>query len=117
MRVEDAGPIGPRPGRPRVSGRRSISTDELVVGEWCLAAAAWTDRHQHEETNWVLEGELRVTCAGRTEIVGPGHAVIIPPGALARYEAPVYARMVFVYGPSRDGHAMSDTRYEELPPT
>ena len=84
------------------------------MGEWSLTAAAWTDRHQHEETNWVLEGELHVTCDGRTEVVGPGQAVIVPPGALARYAAPVHARMLFVYGPSADGHAMSDGRYEEL---
>jgi hypothetical protein len=64
---------------------------------------------------WVLEGELRATCEGRTAIVRPGHAVIIPPGALARYEAPIFARMLFVYGPSRDGHAMADGCYEELP--
>jgi hypothetical protein len=40
--------------------------------------------------------------------------VVIPPGALARYEAPVFARMLFVYGPSDDGHAMTDGCYEEL---
>ena len=66
-------------------GRRTAVTEQLVIGEWSLTAAAWTDRHQHEETNWVLEGELHVTCDGRTAIVRPGQAVIIPPGALARY--------------------------------
>ena len=98
-----------------MSGGRAIATEELVVGVWSLAAAAWTDRHQHEETNWVLEGELHVTCGTRSEIVRPGQAVIVPPGTLARYAAPVYARMVFVYGPSGDGHAMAEGRYEELP--
>jgi ethanolamine utilization protein EutQ (cupin superfamily) len=103
-------------------GGTPIATDELVIGEWSLTAAAWTDRHQHEETNWVLEGELHVTSEGRTAVVRPGQAVIVPRGALARYEAPVHARMVFVYGPSDDGHAMTDGRYEELstptsPPT
>jgi quercetin dioxygenase-like cupin family protein len=106
--------MGPRTDRPRVQGRAVVATDELVIGEWSLTAAAWTDRHQHEETNWVLEGELHVTCDGRTEVIGPGHAVIVPPGVLARYEAPVHARMIFVYGPSADGHAMADGRYEEL---
>jgi len=43
-----------------------------------------------------------------------GRAVVVPPGTLARYAAPVHARMLFVYGPSTDGHAMSDGRYEEL---
>jgi ethanolamine utilization protein EutQ (cupin superfamily) len=91
-------------------------TDELMIGEWSLTAAAWTDRHQHEETNWVLEGELHVTCDGRHEVAAAGSAVIVPAGSLARYEAPTYARMLFVYGPSRDGHAMTDGRYEDLDP-
>jgi ethanolamine utilization protein EutQ (cupin superfamily) len=107
----------PRPGRPRVRGGRAIATEELVIGEWSLTSAAWTDRHQHEETNWVLDGELHVTCNGRTEIVGPGQAVIMPPGVRARYAAPIHARMLYVYGPSGDGHAMSDGLYEELPTT
>ena len=91
-------------------------TDELVIGEWSLSAAAWTDRHRHEETNWVLEGELHVICEGRREVVVPGNAVVVPAGSLARYEAPIYARMLFVYGPSRDGHATLDGHYEELQP-
>ena len=117
MNVEDGGPLAPQAARPRVRGGRAIATEELVIGEWSLTAAAWTDRHQHEETNWVLEGELRVTCDGRIEIVRAGQAVIVPPGTRARYEAPIYARMLYVYGPSGDGHAMSDGLYEELPTT
>ena len=117
MRVEDGGSLVSREARARIRGGRPIATEELVIGEWSLTAAAWTDRHQHEETNWVLEGELHVTCDGQIAIILPGHAVIIPSGALARYEAPVYARMLFVYGPSRDGHTMTDGRYEELPIT
>ena len=89
-------------------------TADLVVGEWSLTAAAWTDRHQHEEVNWVLEGELRVTCDGRTAIVRAGSAVVVPAGRRARYAAPVYARMLFVYGPSTDHHAAADELYEEL---
>ena len=110
----DAGPMAPRPSRPRVQGRTPVATDELMIGEWSLTAAAWTDRHQHEETNWVLDGELHVTCDGRRDVVHPGQVVIVPPGTLARYAAPVHARMIFVYGASSDGHAMTDGRYEEL---
>lgn len=115
MRIEDGGPMTARADRPRMTGGRAVATDELVVGMWSLTAAAWTDRHQHEETNWVVEGELHVTSGSRTEVVRAGQAVIVPPGAPARYAAPVYARMLFVYGPSRDAHATTDARYEELP--
>ena len=115
MKVVDGGPLVPRPGRPRVRGGTPVPTEELVIGEWSLTAAAWTDRHQHEETNWVLEGELHVSWEDRHEVVRPGQAVIVPRGASARYAAPVHARMLFVYGPSVDGHAAADGHYEELP--
>jgi quercetin dioxygenase-like cupin family protein len=115
VEVVEGGPLVPRSGRPRMRGGSVARTEQLVIGEWSLTAAAWTDRHQHEETNWVLEGELHVTCEDRHEVVRPGQAVIVPRGELARYAAPVHARMLFVYGPSVDGHAGLDGRYEELP--
>ncbi len=101
------------PGRPRLACRRIVA-DELVVGEWSLTAAALTDRHMHVEINYVVEGELHVTSDGSTRIACAGDTVIVPPGSLGRYEAPVYARMVYVYGPSTDGHASTDQHYEEL---
>lgn len=85
-----------------------------MVGEWSLERAAWTDRHEHEEINYVLEGELHVTCDGATVIAGPGDVVRVPAGSPARYAAPAFARMVFVYGPSTDGHATFDAEYTEL---
>src|SRR3954451_12652208 len=105
MRVVDGGPMAPRPDRPRVQGRGAVRTDQLVLGEWSLTAAAWTDRHQHEEINLVLEGELHVTYGGTTHVATVGTAVAVPAGELARYEAPTFARMMFIYGPSEDGHA------------
>jgi quercetin dioxygenase-like cupin family protein len=115
VQVASGGPLGPRPGRPRIQGGGAVATEQLVIGEWSLTAAAWTDRHAHEETNWVLEGELHVTCDAHREVVTAGQAVIVPGGVRARYEAPRYARMLFVYGPSEDGHALLEGAYEELP--
>ena len=81
-----------------------------------MTAAAWTDRHQHEEVSYVLEGELHVECDGVVRVVRPGEAVFVDAGCVARYSAPVYARMLYVYGPSPDGrHGATDTRYEALP--
>lgn len=103
-----------RPGTPRIrSGRRAVG-EHVVVGEWSLDRAAWTDRHFHEELNHVIEGELHVTYDGETHVAVPGDVVVVPAGARARYAAPVYARMVFVYGPSEDDHASHDTDYTEL---
>ena len=101
-------------GRERVgTGRRANGLD-VVLGEWTLERAAWTDRHNHEELNYVVEGELHVTYDDETYVAGAGDVVIVPAGRRARYAAPVFARMVFVYGPSDDGHAAFDTEYTEL---
>src|SRR5690349_3204286 len=100
--------------RPGLHGTDRVLTRDLAMGEWALTAAAFTDRHQHEEINYVIEGELHVTCDGVTRVAGPGCVVVTPPGALARYEAPVHARMLFIYGPSQDGHAASDVSFETL---
>jgi hypothetical protein len=51
---------------------------------------------------------------GLTAIRDSGGVVTVPAGRRARYEAPVFARMVFVYGPSNDGHATLDAEYSEL---
>jgi ethanolamine utilization protein EutQ (cupin superfamily) len=91
-----------------------VETGDLVIGEWSLTAAAWSDCHQHDEINRVLEGELHVTCEGVTEIVRAGETVVVPAGSPARYAAPEHARMMFVYGPSHDGHAATGTAYEAL---
>ena len=103
------------PDPARMCGVRLVDTPQLVVGEWSMRGAAWTDRHQHDEVNYVLEGELHVTSEGVTTVVTAGAAVRVPAGQLARYAAPTFARMVYVYGPSADGHAATDTCYEELP--
>lgn len=113
MRVEPARPLEAHAERPRMAGRPAVTTGDLVIGEWSLRAACWTDRHEHEEVNVVLEGELRVTCDGVTVDVGPGDTVVATPGDRVRYEAPVFARMLYVYGPSSDGHATHDGRYDE----
>ena len=97
-----------------MAGRPRISTGGVVVGEWSLTAAAWTDRHEHDEINYVIEGELHVESDGTTSVIGPGDFVVVPAGSSARYAAPSFARMVFVYGVSSDGHACSDAEYTEL---
>jgi ethanolamine utilization protein EutQ (cupin superfamily) len=116
MQVGPAAPLTASTERPRMAGREAVATTAgLMLGEWSLTRAAWTDRHRHEEVNHVLEGELLVTCDGATVVLPAGASVVVPAGSLARYEAPVYARMLFVYGPSADGHATADWRYDELP--
>src|SRR4051794_21010239 len=113
MNFDGREPLTPAPARPGIALRERYLTKDLVLGEWSLTAAAWTDRHQHEEINLVLEGELHVTYGGTTHVATVGTAVAVPAGELARYEAPTFARMMFIYGPSQDGHAASDVTYED----
>ncbi len=72
----------------------------IVMGEWQLEGAWLEDRHPHDEINHVLDGELVVTCAGLVHRLRPGDTIRVPGGTAARYEAPVHARMLFIYGPN-----------------
>ncbi len=74
---------------------------EPALFEWELRGETWTDEHPHSEYNFVVEGKLFVVAGCVTVEVGVGEAVKVPPGAIGRYWAPVYARMVAVYGPSK----------------
>lgn len=100
-----------RPGSG--SGHPATGAD-VVMGEWSLTRSAWYDRHLHEELNYVLEGELHVTYDDETFVARPGDVVVVPAGMRACYAAPVHARMIYVYGPSTDGHATYDGEYVEF---
>ena len=90
----DCWPILPAP----VSG-----WPQLAMGIWELRASSWEDRHPHDEVNHVLAGTLVVECEGLTLEGGPGDTIRVPAGLRARYHAPEYARMLYVYGPNPEG--------------
>lgn len=87
---------------------------DFLVAEWSLEGAAWEDFHPHPEYNYVLEGELHITVDGETTVLKTGDSAIVPAGKLGRYEAPVFARMLGVYGPNPDGEESSQFKYEDL---
>ena len=78
----------------------SRDTTSMAVMEWELTSAEWTDRHPHDEFNYVLEGELQVESEGHTIIARTGDLVRVLGGSLGRYAAPNYARMLAIYGPN-----------------
>ena len=54
---------------PGMAGRSIVDPDDagwqsVAVMEWALKAAEWTDRHPHDELNFILEGELHVESDG-----------------------------------------------------
>lgn len=102
-----------------MNGRTILDPDPagwsgVAVMEWELTRAEWTDRHPHDEVNYVLEGELRVECDGETVVAGVGDTVVVTAHSTGRYFAPVYARMLAVYGPNPHGEASDRFHYRRL---
>jgi len=87
---------------------------EPVLHEWELTAESWTDVHPHSEYNFVIEGQLFVESGGLTVEARAGDLVQVPAGAVGRYWAPKYARLLAIYGPS-NGEPSSRLGYERLP--
>ncbi len=81
----------------------TVAWEGVALGEWELTQAWLEDQHPHDEINYVLDGELVVTCAGVVHRLGVGDTIRVPGGTAARYEAPRYARMLFLYGPNPAG--------------
>jgi uncharacterized cupin superfamily protein len=86
---------------------------EPVLSEWELTAESWTDQHPHTEYNFVLEGQLFVQSGGVTVEAHAGDVVRVPAGAVGKYWAPKYARLLAIYGPSHGGSSKS-LGYERL---
>ena len=100
-------------------GRGIVTTPDAAwtgfqLMEWELTAAEWTDRHPHDEVNYVLAGELHVTADGSTVVARIGDTVRVAAGSRATYAAPVHARMLAVYGPNPDGADSGDYGYRTL---
>ena len=86
---------------------------EPVLFEWELTAESWTDEHPHSEYNFVIEGQLFVESGGVTVEAHTGDVVRVPAGAVGRYWAPKYARLLAIYGPSKGGPSRA-LGYERL---
>jgi len=86
---------------------------EPALFEWELTAESWTDEHPHSEYNFVIEGHLFVECGGITLEAQAGDVVQVPSGAVGRYWAPKYARLLAIYGPSQGGTSRT-LGYEKL---
>ena len=89
------------------------SWSEPVLFEWELTAESWTDQHPHSEYNFVIEGQLFVESGGVTVEAQAGDVVRVPAGAVGRYWAPTYARLLAIYGPNK-GEPSRTLRYEKL---
>ena len=62
----------------------------------------------------VLEGELHIESQGTTVVLRPGDSARVNPGGVGRYWAPVYARMITIYGPNPEGLESHSFKYSEV---
>ena len=85
-----------------------------AISEWELGRAGFADFHPHDESAYVLEGELHVESGGVETIGRPGDTIRVPAGSVGRYWAPVYARMLGIYGPNPDGARSETLEYWEI---
>jgi uncharacterized cupin superfamily protein len=108
-------PARPLATKSDVHGGRHIVGDDSgtwelpVLAEWELRAGEWIDQHPHAEFNYILEGELHVEVDGHTVVGGTGSVIWVHAGSRGRYFAPVYARMLSIYGPNPTGAASTTT--------
>ena len=84
--------------------------DDVVIHEWELEGEGWEDRHPHDETTYLLAGELVIESNGTSVTLRPGDAAVVRGGHLGRYIAKGYARMLAIYGPNQSGAQSSDFR-------
>ncbi len=64
--------------------RSNAPVQNQSLAEAALAAGRSTERHHHkltEEIYFILEGRAEMEVDGETREVGPGDAILIPPGA------------------------------------
>jgi quercetin dioxygenase-like cupin family protein len=90
---------------PRTGWRgRFFHSEHMTFAYYTVAAGASVHEHEHSNDEvWnVVEGELEVTIAGETRVLGPGAAAVIPPSAPHSVKAITDARTIVVDYPVRD---------------
>ncbi len=79
--------------------RTNAPVDHQSLAEASLAPGASTDRHYHrlsEEIYFILEGEGEMELDTQTRRVGPGDAILIPPGAWHQIRCASEVRLTFL---------------------
>jgi mannose-6-phosphate isomerase-like protein (cupin superfamily) len=105
---------GRRSGCETITGHLTddpgVAWDDVAIHEWELEGEGWEDLHPHDETTYLLEGELVIESDGTSVRLRPGDAAVVRGGHLGRYLAFGYARMLAIYGPNPSGAQSSQFR-------
>ncbi len=83
---------------------RFFHSQSMTFAYYAVLAGAWIHEHSHpnDEVWNVLEGKLEVTVGGKTQVVGPGYAVVVPPDINHSVKALTDVRAIVVDHPRRD---------------
>jgi quercetin dioxygenase-like cupin family protein len=102
MPFVDTREIVPFEKRPGWRGR-IYHSESMTFAQWDFDPGAEIHEHQHlqEEVWHVLEGELAITVAGETRVVGPGIVGVVPPDTPHKVVARTAGRAIVVDHPSR----------------
>jgi quercetin dioxygenase-like cupin family protein len=82
---------------------RYLHTASMTLAHYEFTAGSSIHEHFHpeEEVYEVMEGELRVTIAGKSEIVRAGVVAIVPPNARHSVTALTDGRLLVIDHPAR----------------
>lgn len=82
---------------------RFFHSQNMTFAYYTVEADASIHEHHHpnDEVWNVIERQLEITVAGVTELVGPGCAVVVPPGAAHSIRALELLRAIVVDHPRR----------------
>ena len=90
---------------PGVSRRPLFGAGAMLnLIEFEPGAAVPVHDHPHEQLGYVLEGELRLTIAGKEHVLGPGDAYHIPGGAEHAATADGSCLVLDVFQPVREDY-------------
>lgn len=85
---------------------RFVHSENMTFAYWDIAAGAPLPEHSHapEQITFVLEGELRLSVNGETNVLGPGAVAIVQSKAIHSGEALTPCRLIDVFYPIREDY-------------
>ena len=83
-----------------------LHSENMTFAHWDIEADAVLPEHSHphEQVTNIIEGELRLTINGETEVLGPGSVAIIPSDAMHSGRAITHCRVIDVFYPIREDY-------------
>lgn len=83
-----------------------VHSENMTFAHWDIKADAVLPEHshRHEQVTNIIEGKLKLTINGETEILGPGSVALIPPDAIHSGRAITHCRVIDVFYPIREDY-------------